>query len=100
MNSDGTNQTKITSGAGDKTDASFSPPDGEYIMYSYDQGGLEFANLFVVPVSGGNSTRVTYFNGYDGAPSWSPDGNRIAFESCNGDHDESSGTSIWVIDVP
>jgi TolB protein len=99
MNTDGSGQTKVTDGAGDKTDASFSP-DGQWIVYSSDEGGLDSANLFIVPVAGGTSTRVSYFSGYDGAPSWSPDGNRIAFESCTGDPDESAGTSIWIVDVP
>lgn len=99
MNTNGTNHTKVTSGAGDKTDASFSP-DGQWIVYSSDEGELEFANLFIIPVSEGNSMRVTYHDGYDGAPSWSPDGNKIAFESCSGDPDGSVGTTIWIIDVP
>lgn len=99
MNSDGANQTMVTSGTGDKTDASFSP-DGLWIVYSSNEGGSDFANLFVVPASGGSSVRVTNFNGYDGAPSWSSDGNRIVFESCPGDPDESEGTSVWVVDVP
>ncbi len=99
MNTDGTNQTMITSGAGDKTDASFSP-NGQWIVYSSDEDGLDSANLFVVSTSGGSSVRVSNFSGYDGAPSWSPDGNRIAFESCPGDPDESEGTSIWIVDVP
>ncbi|MCK5786294.1 MAG: PD40 domain-containing protein [Candidatus Sabulitectum sp.] len=99
MNTDGSGQTKVTTGAGDKTDASFSP-DGQWIVYSSDQDGLDYANLFVLPVAGGNTVRVTNFNGYDGAPSWSPDGNRISFESCQGDPDESQGTSIWIVDVP
>ena len=99
MNIDGTNRRKITSGAGDKTDASFSP-DGKWVVYSSDESGLEFANLFVIPTSGGNAIRVTRYAGYDGAPSWSPDGRKIAFESYPGDPDNSSGTLLWVIDVP
>jgi len=99
MNTDGTNHRKVTSGHGDKTDASFSP-HGEWIVYSSDEEGIEFANLFIIPFSGGNSIRVTHYGGYDGAPSWSPDGNRIAFESYPADPDGSSGTTIWIIDVP
>jgi len=98
-NTDGTNHQKITSGSGNKTDASFSP-DGQWIVYSSDEGGLEFANLFIIKVSGGNPIRVTNYNGYDGAPSWSPDGRKIAFESYPGDPDDTSGTTLWIIDAP
>jgi len=98
MKSDGTNHRKITSGSGDKTDASFSP-DGQWIVYSSDELGLEFANLFIKPVSGGNAIRLTYYEGYDGAPSWSNDGKKVAFESFPGDPDNSSGTTLWIIDV-
>ncbi|HQE83177.1 MAG TPA: hypothetical protein PLM14_09270 [Candidatus Hydrogenedentes bacterium] len=99
MNPDGSDGEQITTGSGDKTDASFSS-DGEWIVYSSDEGGLEFANLFVVPLSGGAGTRVTYSKGYDGAPSWSPDGGRIAFESYPGDPDDSPGTALWTIQAP
>jgi len=100
MNTDGSNKKQVTSGTGDKTDASFSP-NGQWIVYSSDEGDLEFANLYILPVTGGESIRVTHYSsGYDGAPSWSPDGTKIAFESSRGDPDESKGTSLWVIDVP
>ena len=99
MNSDGTNHQKVTRGSGDKTDASFSP-DGQWIVYSSNELGLEFANLFVIPESGGKAVRITRYEGYDGAPSWSPDGNQIAFEAYPGDPDDSSGTMLWIIDVP
>jgi TolB protein len=99
MNIDGTNHQKVTSGSGDKTDGSFSP-DGQWIVYSSNELGLEFANLFIKEVSEGNSNRITHYEGYDGAPSWSPDGRKIAFESYPGDPDDSSGTTLWIIDVP
>lgn len=99
MDTDGTDKSQLTSGAGDKTDASFSP-DGQRIVYSSDEGELEFANLFVISVAGGNSTQVTTYDGYDGAPSWSPDGDQIAFESFPGDPDGSAGTTLWIIDAP
>lgn len=99
MNSDGTNHQQVTSGSGDKTDASFSP-DGQWIVYSSNQFGLEFANLFITSVSEGNAIRLTHYEGYDGAPSWSSDGRKIAFESYSGDPDNSSGTTLWIIDVP
>ena len=96
---DGSTHRQITTGSGDKTDASFSP-DGQWIVYSSDEGGLDYANLFIIPATGGGPTRLTVFNGYDGAPSWSPDGRWIAFESAPGDPDAVGATTLWRIPVP
>ncbi len=89
----------VTTGPGDKTDASFSP-DGEWIVYSSNEGDQELANIYVIPVAGGDSIQVTDWDGYDGAPSWSADGERIAFESFPDDPDDSAGTSLWWIEAP
>jgi TolB protein len=98
MNADGTGKKQVTTGEGDNTDASFSP-DGLNIVYSGDNSELEYANLYIIPVGGGPAQRLTFNNGgYDGAPSWSPDGTKVAFESCSGEPDNSSGTTIWIID--
>ncbi len=99
MAPDGTGQRQVTTGPGDKTDASFSP-DGRWIVYSSDEGGLAHANLFIIPTAGGASTRLTTSGGYDGAPAWSPDGRWIAFESTPGDPDGSAGSTLWRIPVP
>lgn len=97
MNPDGSGKRQITSGSGDKTDASFSP-DAQWIIFSANINP-ENANIFKISISGSGSTeRITNFSGYDGAPSISPDGKKIAFESCPGDPDESSGTSIWMME--
>ncbi|MBL8061652.1 MAG: PD40 domain-containing protein [Anaerolineales bacterium] len=98
MNTDGSDKRQVTGGLGDKTDASFSP-DGEWIVYSGDSPTMEFANLFIIPISGGKPTQVTSFNGYDGAPSWSPSGERIIFESSKSGDDGLQETSIWIIDL-
>jgi TolB protein len=98
MNSDGTNPRQMTSGPGDKTDASFSP-DGQWIVYSADGPTLRFANLFVIPVAGGEQIQLTHSNGYDGAPSWSPEGDKIVFESSLGAPEDSPGTTIWIMEV-
>lgn len=98
INPDGSNAVQLTTGTGDKTDASFYP-DGEWIVYSSDESDLEFASIFVMPISGGIPIRVTDYNGYAGAPSWSPDGTEIAFEASPVDPDESSGTTLWLVSV-
>lgn len=97
MKADGTNHRQVTGGWGDKTDASFSP-GGQWIVYSSNQGGEAYANLYIIPVNGGQSRKITnHKTGYDGAPSWSPDGSQVAFESCEGEPDGSTGTGIWII---
>ncbi len=99
MNVDGSNQRKITEGVGDKTDASFSPC-GKWIVYSSNEREIKYANIFIRPISGGKSIRVTNYKGYDGAPSWSPDEKKIIFESSQSDPEDSKGTKLWIINVP
>ena len=103
MSPDGSDQHQLTTGPGDKTDASFSP-DGGDIVYSSNERG-DSANLFVIATAGGDPTRLTDYSGYDGAPSWTASaeagGNGlIAFESGAGDPDGSAGTALWVIAAP
>jgi TolB protein len=99
MNADGTNPRRVTGGAGNKTDASFSP-DGQWIVYSFEDTDEDAVNLYVISTQGGQAIRVTNFEGYDGAPSWSPDGRQIVFESSPSDPDDSEGTTLWVIAAP
>jgi len=96
---DGDGKRKITSGPESYTDASFSP-SGEWVICSRESETEEHANLFLVPVDGGTPVRLTSYGGYDGAPSWSPDGSQVAFESSAGDPEDHGGTTLWVIDVP
>ena len=95
MKPDGSNKKKVTSGEGDKTDACFTN-DGEFIIYSSDSD-LEFANIYIIAINGGNPERLTNYEGYDGAPSISQDESKIVFESYGGDPDDSDGTSLWML---
>jgi TolB protein len=71
---------KLTTGAGDKTDATFSP-DGSFVLYSGDSADSPYATLYAIPVSGGRPVQISTAGVYDGAPSWSPDGKTIVFET-------------------
>ncbi len=100
MNTDGTDKQNITgTDAGDKTDATFSP-NGEWIVYSSNNGILDYANIFIKNITTGQLIQVTdYANGYDGAPSWGTN-NKIVFESTVGEPDNSPGATLWTIDAP
>jgi len=96
---DGSGLRRVTASPSSDTDASFSP-DGRWIVFSSDFGGLPVPNLFVVPVTGGMPVRVTRNDtNEDGAPSFSPDGRWIAFESHPG-QDEDTPSSLWRIEAP
>ncbi len=99
MTSYGGYKRKITPDTEDCTDASFSP-DGTEVVMSTSHNTLRYDNLYRMPATGGEMTRVTFYdNGYDGAPSWSPDGASIAFESCERTPEEAGRTSIWIINL-
>ena len=97
MDTNGSGKHQLTS-YGNETDGSFSH-DGNWIFYSSDSG-TRYANIFRVSVLGGGAVRITQYDGYDGAPSVSPDGKSLAFESYNGDPDHSAGTSVWLLRLP
>ncbi len=98
VDEDGTNHRKITSGEGNKTDASFSA-DSSSLVFSADNSDIEFANLFRFSLFDSKIDRITNHSVYDGAPSLSPDGHQVAYESIEGDPDDSSGTQIWRVQL-
>lgn len=99
MAADGTDLRPLTTAPSSDTDASWSP-DGRWIVYSTDHGGLAVPNIFVISVEGGNPLRITYDDTHeDGAPSWSPDGRWIAFESHEGSA-EDTPAALWRIAAP
>lgn len=95
IDEDGANKFQVTDGNGDKTDACFTN-NGKNIIFS---GNLdtENANIYSINIDNEQTTRLTNYNGYDGAPSVSYDNTKLAFESSSNESpDESSGTSIWI----
>lgn len=85
--------------AGHDTDLSWSP-DGQFVAASTDPDGIPLPNIYLLPVSGGAMIRVTTSTtNEDGAPSVSPSGLWVAFESHRTD-DEDSPSDIWLIRMP
>jgi len=57
-------------------------PDGKWLAYVTGAGVKQFANVFVVPVGGGEPRQVSWLsNGSGGGLSWSPDGTFITLSS-------------------
>ncbi len=99
MAPDGTDLRLVTDQSSSDTDASWSP-DGRFIVYSSDYGGLPTPNIFIIPADGGEPIRVTFSGtNEDGAPSWSGDGRWIAFESHPG-QDEDTPSALWRAAAP
>ncbi len=69
---------------GGPEDINFSP-DSKEICYTAVTDKVEAistnADLFIVPVSGGEAKRITTNPGFDGNPVYSPDGNSIAYHA-------------------
>jgi tricorn protease len=63
-------------------------PDGSKIVFTYK------GDLFIVPVSGGNATPLTFHEAHDFMPVWSRDGKQIAFAS-----DRFGNFDVFVIDA-
>jgi len=99
MAPNGSDIRQITTTPSDDTDASWSP-DGRWIVYSSDYGGLTAPNIFVISADGGEPIRITYDETHgDGAASWSPDGQWIAFESYVYQAEETPA-ALWLIAAP
>ena len=84
MDTDGGNQQKLSQDGRDDSSPSWSP-DGNRIAFRSERDG-HFINdtgitseIYVMDADGGNEHRLTVNRRYDWQPTWSPDGNRIAF---------------------
>ena len=98
MNSDGSNKSKVTDFPGNKTDAVFTH-DGKAIIFSSENDDVRLANIYKYDLETRELSRLTYYDGYDGAASISPNGDKLVFESTKGNPERSDGATLWILDL-
>jgi Tol biopolymer transport system component len=83
MNTDGTDQKQITN-LDVMSWAPFFHPSGKYIIFTSSALGYSNFELFIVESEGnGKPIRITFDDGFDGLPTFSPDGTKISWTKRN-----------------
>jgi LysM repeat protein len=91
VGSEGVGATQITNNSSDTAPA--PSPDGTKIAFmSLNRDGAGNYEIFVMDADGNNAIRLTNNAANDGLPTWSPDGNAIAFAS-----DRDGTWAIWAM---
>ena len=81
MNTDGSDQRRITH-VGAMSWAPYFHPSGDYLIFTNNTQGFQNFELFMVDAAGKHDpVRVTYTDGFDGLPVFSPDGKKLAWTS-------------------
>jgi len=84
MNVDGSEQRQITH-LGAMSWAPYFHPSGEYLIFASNLEGMKNFELYMVDAAGASTPRrVTFTEGFDGLPVFSPDGKRLAWSSSRG----------------
>jgi len=89
MDPDGSNQRAVTR-MGVMSWAPYYHPSGDYLIFTTNQHGFGNFELYLVDLQGTQDpVRVTFTDGFDGLPVFSPDGKQLAWTSNRG----AKGTS-------
>ncbi len=95
MNADGSGQHQVTK-LGAMSWAPYFHPSGEYLIFTTNLQGFANFELYIVDVDGKHEpVRVTYTDGFDGLPVFSPDGKKLSWSS---GRTANSQTQIFMAD--
>lgn len=92
MDSDGSDQERLTNTANAVDNHPVWTPDGDHIVFTSDRGGN--FDIWIMEADGDDPRNVTAAAGIDDNPSISPDGSRIAFSS-----DRDGNREIYVMNT-
>lgn len=100
MNADGSNVQLVTDKVLNPGEPAWSPNDGKIAL----SGGWKIAiglnkpsaDIYLVNVDRSGLTKLTSDSGFNGSPTWSPDGKQIAFSS---NRDPDGQAKIWVMNA-
>jgi dipeptidyl aminopeptidase/acylaminoacyl peptidase len=115
VSTDGAPARRFTTGAGDHTELAWSP-DSTALAFVAQREKDDKSRLYRLPIGGGEAQQVGDVDGKLSAPSWSPDGTRIAVLVTDAEtedektrkeekrdvvifEEEDKVTRLWVIDV-
>lgn len=94
MNIDGTDQKAVTK-LNSLSWAPYFHPSGEYIIFASSVLGYANFELFIVDADGvGKPVRVSFTDGFDGLPAFSPDGKKLTWTHRN----EKGESQIYLAD--
>ena len=96
MNSDGSNQTRLTFNEASDSSPVWSPNGRQITFQSKRDGNWE---VYVMDADGKNQRRLTRHPGIDGYPDWSPGGSYIAFDSSRGGKEPNQDIDIFVMNA-
>jgi tricorn protease-like protein len=76
----------------------FTTDEGTWMSLDVSRDGKSFVvdlpgEIYTIPITGGQATRITSGSGFDGQPRFSPDGKTIVFVS-----DRSGSENLWLVD--
>jgi Tol biopolymer transport system component len=95
MNSDGTEQRPVTKMKA-MSWAPYFHPSGDYLIFTTNKLGYANFELFIVDTKGEKEpVRVSFIDGFDGLPVFSPDGHRLSWTRRNEKGDSQIYLAQW-----